>query len=352
MKTRNILSALLICGLSFSTLNAQQVASPELIKSIKDASDALNKGDYNNAIALYKYAIRMSPDNVPFRRDLAYCYFLQKNYDQALESLMPVLESELADPPTFQLAAGVEQAKGSTSKAKKTLNEGLKKFPNSGLLYYAKGNLLLKESKKPDAALAEWTKGIQLEPSYANNYFNLAQTLFQNEDYLWSIIYAEKYINLDNQGAKAVEMRTLLLNAYKNLFATAKNIELPSFKQKGNSKNELSFEKAAMNTLANNISTISDGFTTDNVIMLRSRFLIAWNNHYAQKFPESQFSYQTQMMQSGYFPAYNQWIFGAVNDSQEFGIWVNQFKDEYQKFEIWKAKNQYIPSAEDNKRSN
>ncbi|HTO14383.1 MAG TPA: tetratricopeptide repeat protein [Edaphocola sp.] len=348
MYTRNILTTLLICILPLISLKAQpSLTSPELLQSIKEATEATNRGDYNNAIALYNYAIRLSPDNVPLRRDLAYCYFLKKDYDNANEVLKPILNSESADPQTYQLAAGIEQAKGKKSKAKNILNSGLKKFPSSGLLYNAKGNVLIVGAKKSNAAIKEWEKGILVEPNYPANYFNIARTLSQEGNYLWTIIYAEKYINLDNQGQKAVDMRKLLLDAYKNIFTTHQSITLPKFKQKAERQQELSFEQSVLDGLLTNISTVSDGYTTDNISMLRTRFLIYWNNHFAQKFPESIFSYQTQILKEGYYNAYNQSIFGAVSDSQEFSIWLNQFKEDFQKFEIWKEKNKYIPSYSD-----
>src|SRR5690606_34789753 len=102
----------------------------------------------------------MAPDNVGLRKDLAYTYLLKKDIATAREIIMQVLESPAADVQVYQIAAAVEQADGKSNKAKRIINSGLEKFPNSGVLYNAKGNVLITESKSGKPALKEWISGI------------------------------------------------------------------------------------------------------------------------------------------------------------------------------------------------
>ncbi len=110
-----------------------------------------------------------------------------------------------------------------------------------------------------------------------------------------------------------------------------------------NNFSKITFEDAFVHAINANISTVADGFNVDNISMLRTRFLIYWNNNFEQKFPQSIFTYQSQIMKAGHYAAYNQWLFGAAESSQDFSNWVSQFKTAYQKFEIWKKGNPYVP---------
>src|SRR5690606_30244878 len=92
-----------------------------------------------------------------------------------------------------------------------------------------------------------------------------------------------------------------------------------------NNQRKITFEDAFVHSINANISTVADGFNVDNLSMLRSRFLIYWNNNFEQRFPQSIFSYQSRLMKAGYYPAYNQWLFGAAESSQAFSSWLGQF---------------------------
>jgi tetratricopeptide (TPR) repeat protein len=339
-------------GITFlaSTANAQLAGdSPELLQLIKNAGDHLNKGQYDNAAALYKQAIRMAPDNIALRKDLAYTYLLKREYNTAREIITQVLKSSAADAQVYQIASAIELQDGKSAKAKRIINNGLDKFPHSGVLYNAKGNHMITESKSAKPALKEWLRGIAVDPAFPTNYYNAAKTLFKEGDYIWTIIYAEKFVNLESQTAKAVEMRKILFDAYKQVFQLKYADGIPDFNTNPSaSKNaKLKFEDAFVHAINANISTVADGFSLDNVSMLRTRFLIFWNNHYEERFPQSIISYQSRLMKAGHYPAYNQWLFGAMISSQEFSTWLGQFKSAYQKFEQWKQTNVYIPNNGD-----
>lgn len=323
--------------------------SPELLQIIRNAGEYLNKGEYDNALSLYKQAIRMSPDNVALRKDLTYTYLLKRDITNARTTISQVLETNAADAQVYQLAAAVEQADGKNAKAKRIINNGLSKFPNAGVLYNSKGNILITGSRSSSPALKEWIQGIAVDPGFATNYYNAAKTLFKDENYVWSIIYAEKFVNLESQSPKTVELRKLLYDAYKKVFSLKYSSGLPDFNAaiKQNNFSKITFEDAFVHAINANISTVADGFNVDNISMLRTRFMIYWNNNFERRFPQSIISYQSRIMKAGHYPAYNQWLFGAAESSQSFSTWLSQFRTAYQKFELWKQNNPYVPMQGD-----
>jgi len=344
---RVIVSASVI-SLSTALYAQNDFNSPELKQMYESANGYLSRGDYDNAIMMYAQAIRLAPNNVMLRRDLAYTYFLSGKKEKAKEIIDPVVASEVADEQTYQVASAIEASLDNRNKAKKILTEGLKKFPNSGLLYNSKGNLLNTEEKGRKDALASWLEGIKAEPSFPLNYYNAAKASNQNNDPVWTLMLGEIYVNLDEGSPKAAEMKGIMLEAYRKLFSPSDNEQLPGFKGSNKSKNTVSgFAGIFRDIMSQNAAAISDGITIENLIMLRTRFILQWFRDYSINYSSTLFAYHDKLLRNGHFDAYNQWLFGAAGNSQEFAAWVKMNSKVYGDFEQWKKRNPYQPSISD-----
>ena len=66
--------------------------------------------------------------------------------------------------------------------------------------------------------------------------------------------------------------------------------------------------------------------------MIRSKFILDWYTQYASKFPFRLFDYQQQLMRMGMFEAYNQWLFGPVDNLAAFDQWTRTNSEAYKKF--------------------
>jgi tetratricopeptide (TPR) repeat protein len=338
--------AVLFC--TTPTFAQQEFSSPELKQMYQSATDYLARKDYDNAIMMYAQAIRLAPDNVMLRRDLAYTYFVAGKREKAKEIIDPVVNSELADEQTYQVASAVEASLDNRKQAKKILNNGLKKYPNSGLLYQAKGNLLHAEEKGAKEALQTWVEGIKAEPSFAANYYSAAKGYLNAGNPVWALLLGETFINLDEGTAKAAEIKSLMLDAYRQLFSPADNEKLPDFRAEKNSNSTAAgFTGLYKSVMTNNAAAISDGLNVENLIMLRTRFILEWFRNYSIHHSSTLFAYHDKLIRSGHFDAYNQWLFGAASNSQEFSNWVKMNSKQYGDFEQWKKRNPYQPSISD-----
>lgn len=141
--------------LLLSTLSEQEVLaqdgtviSPELKAMYQEADAAMSARDYNKAINIYFQAIRLQPNNIVLRRDLAYAYYLSGRYDDGIKVLEEIVRSEQADESSYQLLSALENANGNKRGAARLIDEGLKKYPGSGTLLYSKGNIALGSGKK------------------------------------------------------------------------------------------------------------------------------------------------------------------------------------------------------------
>lgn len=328
-------------------LNAQQALAPEIRQMQQSASQSLQQKDYANSIMLLNQAIRQAPDNVSLRRDLAYTYYLSGKADEARKIIEPVVQSEFADEQTFQIAAAIENVSGKFGKAKRVLKDGIRKFPHSGLLYSSLGNLYSTE-KSDKSALEAWRTGIQADPGYGANYYGSARMFNSKGNYVWALIYGEIFLNLDQDPFKGNQIKKMMLSAYQAILSEGSSSDLPSFRGDGQrEKRAATFEDCYKKVLIDNALAIRSGFDTETITMLRTRFLMEWQASYARRFPFTLFSWQDKMLKAGYYDAYNQSLFGAVNNSQAFQLWVKQFSDNYGAFEKWMKGHPLQPASYD-----
>ncbi len=333
-----------------SSYAQEDINTTEALKLQEKAIESLQRGDYENSIILLNQAVRLLPSDVSLRRDLAYAYYLSGNATKAQEIIQPVISSEWADEQSYQVAAAIESALDNKNKSKKILNDGIKKFPYSGLLYYNKGNLLNADKKTNKQALTTWTEGIKADRFYPSNYLACSNYYLENNNPLWAIMYAEIFINLEGNTKRSAEAKSNLIKAYKQLMQSNTGGGLPQFKGKEKQANNTpKFEEWYHQTFGKSTPALSLGLSTESLTMIRTRIILEWRNKYTSQFPFSLFSYQDNLLRNGYFDAYNQWLFGAADNSALFSVWIKNNSELYQNFENWILVNPLQPSEFDPK---
>lgn len=327
---------------------AQQTLSPEVQQMQQSAASYLQQRDYANSIMLLNQAIRLAPDNVSLRRDLAYTYFLSGKAEKAEEVIQPVVSSAFADEQTFQVAAAIENVLGKYRKAKRILETGIAKFPQSGLLYNNLGNLY-STSRSDKTALQAWQKGINVDPEFSRNYYAAALMYHSSKDNVWALVYGEIYLTKAQDTALENQVKKMMIDAYRAILTGGTNENLPAFG--GNTKvvvtSNTSFENAFKSVLSDNAAAVAGGFDAESLTMLRTRFLMEWETKFAGRFPLSLFTWQDRLIRAGYFDAYNQWLFGAVTDKRSFQLWTVKFSENFSDFETWMKLNPIQLSSDD-----
>jgi Tfp pilus assembly protein PilF len=282
----------------------------------------MRQGDFDNAILVLTRAMQQDAKNVDIRKDLVMSYFYKRDYAKAKEHLEPLLDSDEADVVSYQIAGNIYKALEEAKDAEKAYKKALKKFPNSGALHSEYGELLW--AQKDNSAIDEWEKGIKLDPSYAGNYYNAALYYFYTKDKVWALVYGEIFVNMESLTERAAAMKQILFKAYKEkLFADIGS-------SKDDDKSE--FAKAFLQAMNKQISLVNRGITTETLTMIRSRFILDWFANYASKFPFRLFDYQRQLMQEGMFEAYNQWLFGTVENLAAYDNWTKTHTEAYTNF--------------------
>lgn len=338
---RHILIALLVL-LMYQPVSAQTVwPTPEVEFLYKQARDFHSKGNLREAIIRYQQAIQIAPEVVLLYRELAHAYYLAQGYDEAINTLNPLVEKGVADPETYRVLTQCYLAIGENKRAKRLLRDGTEKYPNSGVLYHEMG-LMYENEGELVYAIESWLDGIEKDPGYHINYYEAARFYINTDKSVWTILYGEMFINIEQQTKRAYDTRMMVMNAYRKLFTSLSTGDIPKFGS-GNRQGKVGFEEAVYDTYIKLSPVMADGFTTENLTMLRTRFIMDWTMEYARRYPYSLFSRHDDMIRSGYFDAYNQWLFGKVENAQQYEAWQKFHPNAMPAFESWLRRNPYKP---------
>jgi len=322
MRNQILLTAFILLLLACPSFMIAQENDPK--KMHETAKNFMRTGDFDNAIIVLTRALQYDPKDLEMQKDLTMSYYMKRDYLRALEGAKTLVGRDDADVVCFQIAGNVYKAIEEVKECEKIYKKGLKKFPKSGPLYSEYGELLW--SAKDFSAINQWEQGIRSDPAYGGNYYNAAQYYFYTKDKVWSLVYAEIFINMESMSERGAAMKQLLLQGYKEkLFAEADLLGGVV-----NIKNE--FEKAFLSCMARQSPLANSGINTGVLTMIRTRFILDWFNLYAAKFPYKLFDFQRQLLKDGLFDAYNQWLFGSTENLAAFESWTRAHSEEQQKF--------------------
>ncbi len=301
------------------------LAQTEDSKALHETAKAfMRSGDFNNAIIVLNRALQQDSKNLEMQKDLAMTYYLKRDYQKALEVVKGIIDNGDADVVTFQIAGNIYKALEEVKECDKLYKKALKKFPKSGPLYSEYGELLL--SAQDNAAIKQWEEGIKVDPAYSGNYYNAALFYANTKDKVWSLIYGEIFVNMESFGERGAAMKQLLLQGYKEkLFADADLL-------KEAEENKSEFAKSFLQGMTKQSSLANKGITTETLTMIRTRFILDWYVNNATKLPFRLFDYQRQLLSEGMFNAYNQWLFGPLENLAAYENWTKTHTEEYNGF--------------------
>lgn len=311
---------LLLTGICFSLAATAQHDAASLRTQAKNYMQA---GDYGNATLVLNKAIQQSPNDVDLQNDLVFNYYLAGNYAKAMETGKRLVSVSMADVRSYQLLGMTYRAIEELKEAERLYKTGIEKFPASGVLYNEYGEFLWQKKKLEEAA-GQWQKGIAADPNYSGNYYNAAKYYYVSTDKIWAIIYGEIFLNLESYSRRTPEIKELVLEAYKKYYTNMQSLKTPDPKN--------GFETSFAGLMNKHAATVSDGVNAASLTKLRTKIVLDWFEKEPVKYPFRLFDYHRQLLQSGYFDAYNQWIFGAAQDLTAFQKWTQENQKAYDDF--------------------
>jgi Tfp pilus assembly protein PilF len=291
---------------------------------LETARSFMRTGDFDNAILVLNRAIDQDKNNLDLQKELSQAFYYKRDYGKALDQIKIAMEHDNADVVTYQIAGNIYKALEQVKEADKMYKKAIKKFPKSGALLSEYGELLW--SKEDFAAIEQWEKGIQVDPSFAGNYYNAALFYFYTKDKVWSLIYGEVFVNMEYLTERATAMKKILLDTYKEKLYAEADIT----KDQGKIKSD--FAKAVLQTFNKQSSMVNRGINTEVLTAIRTRFILDWYANHGSKYPFKLFEYHQQLIKEGMFEAYNQWLFGTVENLSAYDQWTKTHSQQHINF--------------------
>ncbi|HEX8356757.1 MAG TPA: hypothetical protein VF610_05070 [Segetibacter sp.] len=309
MRKRFLFILLFVTSLTFAQ-SAQDAATLH-----ETAKAFLRQGDYENAVLVLTKALQMQPNDLQITKDLLFANYLKRDFAKALEIGKPLVERDDADAQSFQMLGLAYKAIAEDKEAEKLYKRGLKKFPKEGVFYSEYGELI--GSREPENAVKLWEGGIVADPNYSSNYYFAAKQYAQKGETVWSILYAEMFLNMESFTARSTEMKNLLLDQYKKFFISGV-VAAPATPS---GKKSIPFATLVAEVLNKQQSQVNLGVTPETLTVIRTRFILDWYDKYGSKYPFKLFEHQKQLLQEGMFEAYNYWLFGPAANLKNYQTW-------------------------------
>ncbi|MDH6308437.1 tetratricopeptide (TPR) repeat protein [Dysgonomonas sp. PFB1-18] len=341
------LSVLLLFFLILCQSGYAQTNTEKAMQIGREAIKIMDEGHYDKSIEMLEEAQKLDPDNFIYPYEIAFAYYLKKDYQRAIKLLKKSEKHKNVSDLTYQLLGNSYDYSNNRKEAIKTYEKGLKKFPFSGKLYLELGVVQMSEDNY-NKALDYFEKGISVEPAFSSNYY-WASKLFctSSQEEVWGMIYGELFMNLERNSKRTAEISELLYNTYKSEIKIVSDTAMSVSFSKNNVisfTGELTSLRMPFGigiyepTLLMSIIGVKE-INMESLNGIRSRFVDNYyQNGYEKRYPNVLFEYQKKIKEANHIEAYNYWIL-MKGDEYEFMNWQLANKDKWESFIEWFSTN-------------
>ncbi len=314
----------------------------------RNAIKLMDSGKIDESIKLLEEAQKLDSEKFDYPYELAYAYYSKEEYPKAIKILEGNSNHKDVTERLYQLLGNSYDITGKSDKAFAVYNAGLKKFPNSGILYLEEGNVHWNK-KEYGEALPFYEKGIEADPAFSSNYYRATRIYCASTEEVWGMIYGEIFMNLERSSDRTAEISKLLFDTYKSeikfssdtsfsvSFSQNAAIHAGAAKGAGNLKIPYGigiYEPTLMISLLS-----AKSININSLDNIRTRFV----NHYFgngqhKSYPNALFSYQRKIKEAGHLEAYNHWIL-MKGDEAGFNQWRATSQDKWSSFVKWFGDN-------------
>ncbi len=313
----------------------------------KEGLSLVNKGRLDEALRVFEEGYRLDPGNSGFQYEMAVVWYLKKDYQRCISILEKVISDSAANDQYYQLLGNAYDMEGQTSKARKTYAAGIKRFPDSGILFLESGVLEYTHKNTPDA-VRFWEAGVVASPGFASNYFWLAKHYASTSEKIWSVLYGEMFIHLERNTERTQEMSELIYGVYTrairwnhgdSLTVEFSKISLVPATQGQQQTFEQIFSDCMFKAADSVIREGSDSLAYDEMCRIRGLFLFFWQRSgFASFYPVVMFDWFGSLPEASYVESFHRWLFLKGNEDA-FQSWYYSAPDAYNAFASWYRKH-------------
>lgn len=170
-------------------------AKPEWEEKNLQAHDLYGRGQYGEALALYKEVEAAEPKAAYIQFDIGNCYYHLQNYEAALASFREAVRRQ---PDFFEAYINLARTYAKLKKSAEAIpffESAIRSHPAGGRLFLPLGDLYLDTGQDAKAVLY-LEKAVEIEPANPSAHNALAQACVRTGDYATAIANYEKYSSL------------------------------------------------------------------------------------------------------------------------------------------------------------
>lgn len=208
---RTILSIFLLL---LTTANALAQLTPDESETLRQAAIDADDGHPDRAVTAIEKIAHQHPDNYAVAYELGYAHMAAGSYKKAADTFHRIQSFKDADDKAWQMEGNALDYLGRHGDAARAYRRGLERFPRSGRLLMEMGNLSMADAQY-DAALHQFLRGIDAEPSFPSNYFRAAWLLLQSNAAESGLAIAEAFMLLEPTGERAKTISQMLGDTYR-----------------------------------------------------------------------------------------------------------------------------------------
>lgn len=341
---------------SAPALHAQRTPSHE-DSLLYAAIDQIDAGEFTQARETLREGERLYPGNSSFPYELALILYQEKNYAEANRALQAIVDAPDATDRYYQLLGNSHDILGRPTKAISTYEDGLERFPNSGVLHAERGIMAYNVQNVPEA-VGYWERGVARAPDFPANYFHLSRIYLETENPGWGLIYGEIFLNLEPNSNRSAMMREMLWTAWNAVINVNQSDGIP---QQGEQSlgNIAIFEDVKVTVDSRTRQTLvpfeffvqkslslaalpmmimgSDTLTIALLHQVRTRFLENWyeDSVASRHFAVSLFEHQRELQEQELLETYDYLIFFNDQTEAEARAWFADRESKIDALNAW-----------------
>lgn len=374
MKNLLVLTLLCLCALpgysQQSNVNTHGLSQADF-DAINKAVELVDKGLADLALQDFDRILAANPDNYLAQYERLYALYKTGRTADAMKDYKKFLKHPDVTELAYHLIGQILKSEGRMKEREKVINEGLKHFPNSGLLYMIAGIDAL-QSHDFEKGLHYLNTGIKQDPMFMKNYYCAAQTMFQMKDFkTWALVYAETAMLLNNVDPElSADLASMIRKCYLNSISItpdSTSVSLTPARALIEIENKETKKQKDVLTKTNTIlafpgvyegctdlavkqmSQTDKSFTAsiDQLSRLRKNILENYYNITDNLYGDMMylFPFQKKVLDAGYWEAYNYYLFGSLFP-QEFEAWIKEHKASIDEFYRWYTNGQFVLDSE------
>lgn len=347
-------SSLLLLAVLFASNVFAQTNQEKAKEKVNEAIEHVDDGDIKTGIKLLQEAQKLDPEDIDITYEIAYAYYLDKDYKKAVSILEKIKVDKKAKDYVFQLLGNAYDNLGKSDDALAVYKEGLKRYSNSGRLYLEQGVLWMGK-KEYNKALDLYEEGIKADPDYASNYYWAAKIYCNSSEKVWGMIYGEIFMNLERGSKRTAEISKLLYDTYKSQITfpndSSTRVDLTNSnviteKDLKAGKLKLPYQTSVYVLTLTVATGSARKINLKTLDQIRTSFL---DTYYSMKhdkeYPNALFEYEQKVKAAGHLQAYNYWLL-SKGDDQGFDNYLEANKEKYEQFIAWYKENAMVVDDE------